>query len=269
MSDRNSSPGSLPNRFERPALPTDPAGLPPLPVEFAATLVAGLDGLRLDLPPDVLANLDAFSRLLLAWTAAINLTAIREPVAVARDHLLDSLSAVRLLRAAGARRVLDLGSGGGLPGIPIALALPDARVLLVESIGKKARFLETAVTALGLQGRVRVAAARAEEIAVPGRERGRWDAVLVRAVAELGELVELALPLLSQGGLLVAWKRDPVADEVRRAAGALAALGGRVVEIVPAGVAGLEEHRLVVVRKLRPTPARFPRTPADRRRQPL
>jgi 16S rRNA (guanine527-N7)-methyltransferase len=253
--------------------------LPPLPPAFRDQLIRGAAELRLTLGEAQLSALDAYVRLLLAWTEAINLTAIREPGAVARDHILDSLSAVALLRAAGARRLLDLGSGGGLPGLPIAIALPDARVLLVDSVSKKAAFLRTAATALGLASRVDVSAERAEALALRGRERETFDAVTVRAVASLPELIELAFPLLHVGGRLVAWKREPRPEDLESGRAPLEAeleagravartLGGEQ-SLVAVPVSGLEHHRLVVVIKRRPTSPRFPRPPAERRANPL
>jgi len=260
-----------PDRPQREPLPADAAGLPQLPDEFHATLRHGLSELRLDLTSAQLDALDAYVRLLLRWTAAINLTAIREPEAVARDHLLDSLSAVPVLRSLGASSVVDLGSGGGLPGIPLAIAMPELRELLVESVGKKAAFLRTAVAAGGsmdLPSRVEVASERAEDLAVRGRERERWDAVTVRAVGSISELIELALPLLRIGGSLVAWKRDPFADELAAGRNEARAMAAELtVHEVAAG--GLEDHRLVVVTKTRPTPNRYPRPPADLERRPL
>ncbi|HYX12605.1 MAG TPA: RsmG family class I SAM-dependent methyltransferase, partial [Candidatus Acidoferrum sp.] len=126
----------------RSPLPTDVGSLPPLPAEFDGRLSAGLDALAIDLPPDARSKLVDHVRLLLAWNESINLTAIRDPVAAATAHVVDSLSAVPLLRREGVRAFLDLGSGGGFPGIPLAVALPADRAVLVESIGKKARFLE-------------------------------------------------------------------------------------------------------------------------------
>jgi 16S rRNA (guanine527-N7)-methyltransferase len=252
----------------RAPLPTEFEGLPALPDAFESTLSAGLDALGLTLPTGARVALDGYVRLLLRWTSAINLTAIREPADVARLHLLDSLAAVPLLRAEGLTELLDLGSGGGLPGIPIAIAQPEARLLLVDSVAKKARFLETAVAALHLGDRVAVATARAEDLARPDRDRGRWQSVLVRAVASLGELVELAFPLLAVDGCLVAWKREPLAAEIEAAGPILRRLAASDVAVHPASVPGLEQHRLVVIRKLRQTPPAYPRSPAERRRAP-
>lgn len=206
--------------------------------------------------------------MLLAWTVAVNLTAIRDPRTAVSAHVLDSLAAVSVLRRHGARSLLDLGSGGGYPGLPLAIALPAKRALLVDSIGKKARFLAHVVTGLGLADRVEISAARAEALAADPRHRARWSVVTARAVATLPELIELAFPLLEPGGLLVAWKRAEIDEERDRAIPALAALGGGTLEIVPTGEPAPAGHLLVVCRKTGRTAASWPRPPAERRRQP-
>lgn len=210
-------------------------------------------------------------RLLLAWTAAINLTAIREPVAAAREHVLDSLSALPLLQARSTPDLLDLGSGGGFPGLPLAIALPRARTVLVESVGKKATFLATVIDALGLRPRVAVAATRAETLAADPHHRGRWSTVTARAVGGLAELVELGLPLLAPGGILVAWKRrtgdgSALAAEILQSETLIETLGGGAVRIEAVAVPGLEDHVLLVVEKVGATPSGYPRDPATRRR---
>ncbi len=253
---------------ERVPLPTRVDDLPPLPPGYAATLETGLAALRLSLPSPARSAIDDHVRLLLAWTTAINLTAIRDPEAVAREHVLDSLSALTLLRDRGVDAFLDLGSGGGFPGIPLALALPARRALLVDSVAKKVRFLATVTAALGIDERVAVAVIRSEALATDPRHRVAWPAVVVRAVAPLAELAELAFPLLGPSGLLVAWKRLPLDEELAQASRAFAAVGGGLPEIVPSNVPGLEDHALVAVPRVRPTPAGYPRPPAERARRP-
>jgi 16S rRNA (guanine527-N7)-methyltransferase len=253
---------------DRGPLPTRVNGLPELPPAYGETLDRGLAALGVRLPAATREAIDGHVRLLLAWNAAINLTAIRTPDAIARDHVLDSLAGLPVLRAHGIDAFVDLGSGGGFPGLPLALALPARRALLVDSVAKKARFLEAAVAALDAGDRVAVAAARSEALAA-GTDREAWPAVLTRAVASLAELAELAFPLLRHGGILIAWKRIPLADELVEARSALAAVGGGPLEIVRCEVEGLADHVLVVATKVRGTPSSFPRPPGSRRRRPL
>jgi len=273
---------------DRESLPTCVNGLDPLPEGYWKAIRAGLPAIRAGLPaisrgsgsgsgsgddPGVSeAQLQAIGdhvRLLVAWNGAINLSGIRAPEMIARDQVLDSLTALPLLRRAGVEEFLDIGSGGGFPGLPLAVALPARRALLVESVGKKARFLATAVEATGLGDRVAVATTRAETLAADPRHRGHWQVVVARAVADMTDLAELALPLLQIGGLLVAWKRQPINDELARADSAIHQLRGRLIRLQPVVVPGLEDHVLVVVEKLAETPREFPRDPAARRRRPL
>ncbi|HSL34473.1 MAG TPA: 16S rRNA (guanine(527)-N(7))-methyltransferase RsmG [Candidatus Limnocylindrales bacterium] len=208
------------------------------------------------------------ARLLLAWSAAINLTAVRDPAEVAVRHVVDSLAAVALLRQRSIVELVDLGSGGGYPGLPLAVALPARRAVLVESIGKKAAFLATAVDATGLASRVAVHAGRVESLAIDERHRGRWACVTARAVGALAELVELAFPLLRPGGCLVAWKGRGVGVELAAAERAAAALGSGAIEVHDVDVTDLHGHRLVVATKRGATPPGLPRDPAVRRREP-
>jgi 16S rRNA (guanine527-N7)-methyltransferase len=235
------------------------------------------------LSSDARATIDGHVRLLLAWNAAINLTAIRDPAEVAVRHVVDSLTAVALLQARGVDRFIDLGSGGGFPGIPLAAALPADRAVLVDSIGKKVRFLTTVIDAVGLAEQVAAEAARSESLAASPTDRGRWPAVTARAVASVGELVELALPLIRPGGILVAWKRGDPGDPAGLG-GELAAARRAIDAIDPAArievgpvvtdpgtrsLGAIADHRLVTVeRGAGPIAATWPRDPATRRRLP-
>lgn len=258
------------NRVREP-LPTLVQETQPLPPAYDDALNDGLAALDWPLERAAREAIDGHIRLLLAWTPAINLTAIREPVAVATAHVLDSLSAVGTLRERGISRFLDLGSGGGLPGIPLAAALPATDVLLVEPIGKKARFLATAVAATGLDATVRVATARAETLASDPAHRGRWPAVTARAVASAGDLVELSFPLLAHGGILIAWKRGDFTDERRTALSATRAMGGGTIQVLDVGrpgLAGLAGHCLLIATRTGQVPDAYPRDPGARKRRP-
>lgn len=222
----------------------------------------------LALPAGFLDRVEAFVSLLLDANTRTNLTRVEEPEAVARLHLLDSLSALPLVDAAAPARALDLGSGGGVPGIVLALARPAVEWTLVDSSRRKADALRDFATALELH-HVAVVAERAETLGRDPGHRDRHDLVVARACAPLPVLVEYALPLLSTGGTLLAWKGPISDDELAAGASAASRLGGGEVTVRGAGFEALGDHRFVLVPKLASTPARFPRRPGEPARRPL
>lgn len=252
----------------REPLPTHVRDLPALPTPYHDALARGLGELGLELDPAARSAIDDHVRLLLAWNPAINLTAIVEPASVAIEHVVDSLSALPWLRMHGVTSLVDLGSGGGYPGLPLGAALGASRVALVDATAKKARFLDVVVEAMGLGSRVRVYAERAEALARDPAHRGRQQAVTARAVAALADLVELAFPLLAPGGSLLAWKRGDLREELAGARRAMDALGGGELDVLDVSVTGLREHRLVVATTTGAVPDTYPRDPAARRRDP-
>lgn len=292
--DRSSLPRPASSVVTRPDLPRSDTGLPALDDAYGLTLEAGLAEIPLELSGAIRAALDAQVRLLLAWNASINLTALRSPELIARGHLLDSLIAVPVLRrlvardggAAGLPRpsILDLGSGAGYPGLPLALALPARRAALVDSIAKKADFLQVAaraaVDALRAAGAeppdVVALAERAEDLADEPEQREGWDLVVARAVGSVAEVAELGLPLTRLRGHVVAWKRDggdgALQRETAQASRIVEATGGgppRIVRLPAAARLGLAGHCLVIIEKRRSTPDRYPRSAGERRRGTL
>jgi len=253
----------------RDPLPTRVEACPPLPAAYHDVLDEALTAMGVVLDGAAREAIDGHVRLLMAWNTAINLTSVRDPVEIAIRHVADSLTALEVIRAAGVEALLDVGSGGGFPGIPLAAAIISSEALLIDSVGKKARFLEVAAAAIGLTGRVRVGSVRAEALAADPRHRGRWPAVTARAVAPLADLVELAFPLLAPDGLLIAWKRGDLDAELTAARRAIDGLHGGTLEVRPIALASLTGHCLVVVRRSRqPVPDGYPREPAARRRRP-
>jgi 16S rRNA (guanine527-N7)-methyltransferase len=179
-------------------------------------------------------------------------------------HLADSLSALRIPAVREARTLVDLGSGGGFPGIPLATTCPECAVTLIESERSKADWLARASRDLP---NVRVVAERTETLA--GRERERWSVATARALAPLPVLVELAAPLVEVGGVLVAWRGPRDAEEEGRAARACDALGfapGPVTAVASFGATGRHLHEF---RKVAPTPDRYPRRPGRASKRPL
>jgi 16S rRNA (guanine527-N7)-methyltransferase len=193
-------------------------------------------------------------------------TTVREPEQAVNVHLADSLVALELTDVRAATSLADLGAGAGFPGLPLAVALPCARVALVESVARKCAFIRTAADAAGLTN-VDVVAERAEAWAAG---IGTRDLVTARALAPLAVLAEYAAPLLREGGVLLAWKGRRDAQEERNAAAAADELGLVVEEVRPVHpYAGAEHRHLHVLRKVAPTPERFPRRPGIARKRPL
>jgi 16S rRNA (guanine527-N7)-methyltransferase len=240
-----------------------PVASPP----FAA-LAGEAARLGLVLSSEQIAVCERFASELIERNTSVNLTAITEPQDIARKHFLDSFTACAVRRWTGRERVIDVGSGAGFPGLALRIAMPRIRVTLVESVGKKVRFLEDVCSLLGLTD-VEIRNERAEAL---GRERrDRYDVGTARAVGTLGMVSEYLLPFLRVGGDAIVWK-GRVDAELPGAQKACAALGGEIVSIVPTASLGVGDvlpgRNLVVVRKGRATPLRFPRTSAEARRRP-
>jgi len=193
-------------------------------------------------------------------------TTVRDPAAAVDVHLADSLAGLELVAVREATAIADLGAGAGFPGLPLAIALPTADVRLVESIARKCAFISSMATAAQIDNAAAVAR-RAEEWP---EGVGAHDLVTARALAPLGVLAEYAAPLLREGGALVAWKGRR--DEAEEADGARAAavLGLEPEEIRRVSPYDGADHRhLHVLRKVAPTPDRFPRRPGMARKRPL
>ena len=222
------------------------------------------------LPSGFLDASERFVALLLEGNRRVNLTRVTMPGEVARLHLLDSLAALPLIDRMGPSEAIDLGSGGGLPALPLAMARPEIHWTLVDSVGKKAAILAGFAEALGLDN-VTVVADRGETLGRDARHRARYGLVTARACAALPVLAELALPLVAVGGFLLAWK-GPLTegdDEVQRGRGAIGQLGGGRLRLVDSGMPALGGHRFVIVPKERETDARFPRRAGEPGRRPL
>ena len=233
-------------------------------------LLADAPAIASILPARFLERAERFVAMLLRANRVHNLTRVTAPEEVARLHLLDALAALPIIDELAAESAIDLGSGGGLPGVPLALARPQLRWTLVDSVAKKAAVLRDLTDALGMPN-VTVLAARAEQLGREPQHRERHTVATARALAALPTLVELALPLVEIGGALIAWKGalTEEADEVRRGRSAIEQLGGGQLAIRDTGLAALGGHRLIVVAKERPTQPRFPRRPGQAGRRPL
>jgi 16S rRNA (guanine527-N7)-methyltransferase len=210
-----------------------------------------------------------FERELLAWNERFNLTAIREPEGIRTKHFLDSFSCVLAWRETPPRRLIDVGTGAGFPGIPLKILYPSLRLTLVESVGKKAAFCRHVVECLKLEA-VEVVTGRAEELGQLPAHREQYDWAIARAVAKLPVLAEYLLPLVQVGGAMLAQKGESGPTETHAAEKAFGMLGGSLKQLIPVALPGVAEDRyLVVVDKVAATPPAYPRKPGIAAKKPL
>ena len=208
--------------------------------------------------------LEEFSRLLVKKNEVMNLTGITEPREVATLHLLDSLSLLPLADMKG-KKIIDVGTGAGFPGMPLKIALPETHVTLLDSLNKRVDFLQESCDALGLRD-VECVHARAEEFG----HREEFDYAVSRAVAALPVLCELCLPLVKVGGEFLAMKSSHTEDEINAAKAAIALLGGAITEVIDYTIPTTDiVHRVIRIRKEKPTPKKYPRRFAQIKKQPL
>ena len=244
------------------------------------------ESVGLQLSEHQLEQLVRFRDLLATSANEFNLTSLRDPDAIERRHIVESLAFGVFLQKHGLiaqrkapdgdadaelstrPRVLDIGTGAGLPGIPLKIAWPGMRLTLLESTGKKCRFLERATDALGLED-VDVVEARAEDFARDPARRESYDLGIGRAVAPLAVLLEYAMPALKVGGWLAAPKGSAALSELEAASAAFDALGGRLHDAAPFQPPHGLRQTVILVEKVAPTPERYPRRAGIPSKRPL
>ena len=227
------------------------------------TLLQGLPELKLTLSEEQTDTLCAFGAAVVRQNQVMNLTAITEPAQVAKLHLLDSLSVLSALDLRG-KKLIDVGCGAGFPGVPLAIACPEAKVTLLDSLGKRITWLKEILPQLGIQAEC--VTARAEEAVVSCRES--YDIATSRAVARLNILLELLAPYVKVGGAVVALKGSAAKEELGECGDAMKKLGLRQEAFLEFPVDGAS-HALIVLRKVAPTPKAYPRRYAKIKQSPL
>ena len=227
------------------------------------TLLQGLPELKLALSEEQTDTLCAFGAAVVRQNQVMNLTAITEPAQVAKLHLLDSLSVLSALDLRG-KKLIDVGCGAGFPGVPLAIACPEAQVTLLDSLGKRITWLKEILPQLGIQAEC--VTARAEEAVVSCRES--YDIATSRAVARLNILLELLAPYVKVGGAVVALKGSAAKEELGECGDAMKKLGLRQEAFLEFPVDGAS-HALIVLRNAAPTPKAYPRRYAKIKQSPL
>lgn len=238
-------------------------------------LISGVRELGLELGPEKLKAFEVYYRELVRWNRRANLTSMITPEEVQVKHFLDSLTIYELpefreaLSSGQELKLVDVGTGGGFPGVPIKIVNPEINLALVDSSRKKIRFLEHLKRTLNLE-KVEIIWGRAEEVARHENHREQYDWVVARALAELPVLAEYLLPFCCVGGYVVAYKGPKVFQELENSARAISLLGGRVVKLHQVQATAFESPRyLLLIAKESPTPSLYPRRPGIPAKRPL
>ena len=227
------------------------------------TLTEGLPALELELDDQQARQLCAFGEAVVKQNEVMNLTAITQPDQVAKLHLLDSLSVLKTADLRG-KRLIDVGCGAGFPGVPVKIACPEVRLTLLDSLGKRMAWLQQILPQLGVEAEC--VTARAEEFAAQRRET--YDFATSRAVARLNILLELTAPFVKVGGAVLAMKGAAARDELAEAKNAISKLGLKLEAVEDFPMDGTA-HSVIVLRKVKPTPAQYPRRYAKIKQSPL
>ena len=236
---------------------------------FEEILAARAAEAGIPLTAEQIGQFSVYHEMLLDWNTRMNLTALTAPEDVAVKHIIDSLTAYDAALFDGARTLIDVGTGAGLPGIPLAVYAPHLTVTLLDALNKRVRFLTEVTAAMGLQN-VRCIHARAEEAARTAEHRAAYDIAVSRAVARLPVLLEYTLPFVRVGGTLLALKGRAYAEEQKEARRAAGVLGGGRITARPVHLPGLDDVRAILtVTKERQTPAAYPRGGGAPTRRPL
>ena len=227
------------------------------------TLTAGLPQLELELPEERIDTLCAFGKAMVKQNEVMNLTGITEDTQVAKLHLLDSLTVLSTADLKG-KKLIDVGCGAGFPGVPLAIACPEAEITLLDSLGKRMKWLEEVLPQLGVSAEC--VTARAEEAVATRRES--YDFATSRAVARLNILLELTAPYVKVGGAVLAMKGAAAKEELAECTNAIKKLGLKVEEVREFPIDGTA-HAVIVLRKIAPTPKQYPRRFAKIKQAPL
>lgn len=210
-----------------------------------------------------------YKDLLKEWNEKINLTAIVDDENIIKKHFIDSLKIFRFSELKTAKKIIDVGTGAGFPGIPMKIIIPEIEVVLLDSLNKRVVFLNEVIASLGLNG-IKAIHGRAEDFAREPKYREKFDAAVSRAVANMSVLSELCIPYVKKNGYFIALKGPAVEEEIIEGSKAINVLGGLLQETIKVTVDGTDlNHNLVVVKKVKETTNAYPRKAGIAAKKPI
>lgn len=224
--------------------------------------------MNIELSEIQLQQFQKYYELLIEWNSFMNLTAITDYEEVLKKHFLDSLSIVKAVDISKIKTVIDIGTGAGFPGIPLKITYPHLRIVLLDSLGKRIKFLDHVTKQLGLE-EISAIHGRAEDFARKEEYRESFDLCVSRAVANLSSLSEYCIPYTKINNLFVSYKSVKIEEELKTAEKAISILGGKLENLCRFTLADTGERTLVVVKKVKQTPKKYPRKAGLPSREPL
>lgn len=232
-------------------------------------LKKALESMNLECSDDILEKFNSYMLGVLDWNEKVNLTTITNPQEFVVKHFIDSIICTDYPEYEDADKIIDVGTGAGFPGVPLAIVSPEKEFILMDSLNKRLKIIDELCREAGIAN-VTTIHARAEELAKNKAHREQYDLCVSRAVANMAVLAEYCLPFIKVGGFLMAYKGPDAETEVTEAAHALSLLGGRVEEIRNGNLKDFGiDHKVVVIKKVKNTPSKFPRKAGTPAKEPL
>lgn len=232
-------------------------------------LKKALESMQLECSDDVMEKFNSYMLGVLDWNEKVNLTTITDPQEFVVKHFIDSIICTDYPEYEDAGKIIDVGTGAGFPGVPLAIVSPEKEFILMDSLNKRLKIIDALCLDAGI-GNVTTVHARAEELAKNKAHREQYDLCVSRAVANMAVLAEYCLPFIKPGGFLLAYKGPDAEAEVLEASRALSTLGGKVEEIREGNLKEFGiDHKVVVIKKVKNTPSKFPRKAGTPAKEPL
>jgi 16S rRNA (guanine527-N7)-methyltransferase len=238
-------------------------------MELGDLIIRGANDYGIQLDDHMISQFMKYMALLKEWNEKINLTAITDDYEIVKKHFIDSLSIIKSNVIKNGTSIIDVGTGAGFPGIPIKIVMPEVRIVLLDSLNKRVKFLNTVIEELMLKDIVSIHG-RAEEMSKLSLYRETFDVATARAVANMSLLSEYCLPYVKRGGYFIAMKGPSGYEEVNEAKKALSVLGGTIKQIIETKIVDEEiNHNIIVIEKTRSTPPGYPRRFAIIEKNPI